>query len=92
MIYIQMPPEDADDEALDAEFPLGDGTADTAALVQCPYCGEGMEMALDPGSGPRQEYVEDCQVCCRPWQVGVRYGPDGAAHVTLDASDDAWDD
>jgi hypothetical protein len=92
MIYIQMPPEDADDEALDAEFPLGDGTADTAALVQCPYCGEEMEMALDPGSGPRQEYVEDCQVCCRPWQVSVRYGPDGAAQVTLDASDDAWDD
>jgi hypothetical protein len=92
MIYIQMPPEDANDEALDAEFPLGDGTADTAALVQCPYCGEEMEMALDPGSGPRQEYVEDCQVCCRPWQVAVRYGPDGAAQVTLDASDDAWDD
>ena len=92
MIYIQMPPDDADDEALDAEFPLGDGTADTAALVQCPYCGEEMEMALDPGSGPRQEYVEDCQVCCRPWQVTVRYGPDGAAQVTLDASDDAWDD
>jgi hypothetical protein len=92
MIYIQMPPEDADDEALDAEFPLGDGTADTAALVQCPYCGEEMEMALDPGSGPRQEYVEDCQVCCRPWQVAVRYGSDGAADVTLAASDDAWDD
>ncbi|HEX8320301.1 CPXCG motif-containing cysteine-rich protein [Longimicrobium sp.] len=92
MIYIQMPPEDADDEALDAEFPLGDGTADTVALVQCPYCGEEMEMALDPGSGPRQEYVEDCQVCCRPWQVGVRYGPDGAAQVTVDASDDGWDD
>jgi hypothetical protein len=92
MIYIQMPPDDADDDALDAEFPLGDGTADTAALVQCPYCGEEMEMALDPGSGPRQEYVEDCQVCCRPWRVGVRYGPDGAAQVTLDASDDAWDD
>jgi len=88
MIYIQMPPDDADDEALDAEFPLGDGTADTAALVQCPYCGEEMEMALDPGSGPRQEYVEDCQVCCRPWRVGVRYGPDGAAHVSLDAGED----
>ena len=88
MIYIQMPADDADDEALDAEFPLGDGTADTAALVQCPYCGEEMEMALDPGSGPRQEYVEDCQVCCRPWQVGVRYRPDGAAQVSLDAGED----
>ena len=88
MIFIQLPPEEDDSEALDADFPLGDGTADTEALVQCPYCGEEMEIALDPGSGPRQEYVEDCQVCCRPWQVSVSYGPDGAADVTVDASDD----
>jgi hypothetical protein len=92
MIYIQMPPDEDADAALDAEFPLGDGTADTSAVVQCPYCGEEMEMAVDPGSGPRQEYVEDCQVCCRPWQVSVRYGPDGAAGVTLAASDHARDD
>lgn len=93
MIYIQMPPEDADDEALDAEFPLGDGTADTAALVQCPYCGEEMEMALDPGSGPRQEYVEDCSVCCRPWQVTLTYDAKGIADVQLEPADDGgWDD
>jgi len=57
------------DESLDEEFPLGDGTADTGALVSCPYCGESVEIVLDPGSGTRQEYVEDCEVCCRPWQV-----------------------
>ncbi|MBB4636506.1 CPXCG motif-containing cysteine-rich protein [Longimicrobium terrae] len=91
MIFIQIPP-DEDDPELDADFPLGDGTADMDAAVTCPYCGEEMEIALDPGSGPRQEYVEDCQVCCRPWTVHVAYGPDGAADVTLDAADDAWDD
>ena len=42
----------------------------------CPYCGEIVEIALDPGSGSRQEYVEDCQVCCRPWQVFVVYDND----------------
>lgn len=75
------------DDYLDDEFPLGDGTADTEALVRCPYCGEMNEIGLDPGSGAVQEYVEDCQVCCRPWRVLVAYGPDGSATVTLDADE-----
>ena len=89
MIYIAEEPEDA---GLDEEFPLGDGTADTSAAVMCPYCGETVEIALDPGSGPRQEYVEDCQVCCRPWNVSVRYDEDGIAFVEAEASDGGWDD
>ena len=75
------------DDALDEDFPLGDGTADTEALVHCPDCGEAVEIALDPGSGTHQEYVEDCEVCCRPWQVSVAYGTDGAATVDLVAAD-----
>jgi hypothetical protein len=77
----------ADDDFLDEEFPLGDGTADTAARVRCPYCGEVNEIGLDPGSGAMQDYVEDCQVCCRPWRVLVTYGPDGAADVLLEPED-----
>jgi hypothetical protein len=60
-------------DPMDQEFPLGDGTADDVAAVQCPHCGEINEIGLDPGGGARQEYVEDCQVCCRPWRVTVRY-------------------
>jgi hypothetical protein len=71
-------------EDLDAEFPLGDGTAETEAEVCCPYCGEINQIALDPGSGANQFYVEDCQVCCRPWQVEVRYGPTGAAEIRIE--------
>jgi len=71
------------DDDLDEEFPLGDGTAETGATVRCPYCGEINEIALDPGSGGDQDYVEDCQVCCRPWRVSVRYQPDGSADVSL---------
>ena len=72
---------------LDEEFPLGDGTAERGAVVACPYCGEAVEITLDPGSGSYQEYVEDCEVCCRPWQVTVSYGPDGAAEVTVIGED-----
>lgn len=73
------------DEDLDREFPLDGGTADTATTVHCPWCGEPNEIALDPGGGATQEYVEDCQVCCRPWRVRVWYRGDGTADVDLSA-------
>lgn len=73
----------------DAEaFPLGDGTADTEITVYCPYCGEPNEIGLDPGGGEIQTYVEDCQVCCQPWQVTVSYGPDGHADVHVAQADE----
>ncbi len=52
--------------------------------VTCPYCGETVTMVLDPASGSEQDYVEDCEVCCRPWQVTVRYDETGAAEVQLE--------
>jgi hypothetical protein len=73
---------------LDEEFPLGDGAAAMEALVVCPYCGEAVEIGLDPGSGNTQDYVEDCQVCCRPWRVTVSYDVEGQADVRLTALDD----
>ncbi len=76
------------DDHLDDDFPLGDGTAETSAAVECPYCGANNEIGLDPGSGAAQEYVEDCQVCCRPWRVTVAYGPDGQAQVHLQTTDE----
>ncbi|MEP6691172.1 MAG: CPXCG motif-containing cysteine-rich protein [Gemmatimonadaceae bacterium] len=79
--------EPGDEFDLDEEFPLGDGTADTSATVQCPYCGEPCELSIDPGSGAAQEYVEDCQVCCQPWRVSVHYDADGTAHVTAESTD-----
>lgn len=77
---------DGDDprRELDEEFPLGDGTADLDATVQCPHCGESVEITIDPGSGAAQEYVEDCAVCCQPWQVTVRYDRDGHADVSVE--------
>ena len=65
------------------EFPLGDGIAETTASVYCPYCNETVEIAIDPGGGASQEYVEDCEVCCQPWTVNLRYNGDGTAKVSL---------
>ena len=33
--------------------------------VQCPYCGEHFTTQVDASAGD-QEYIEDCQVCCKP--------------------------
>jgi hypothetical protein len=82
---------DDDDAELDEAFPLGDGTADTEAEVSCPWCGEGVTIAVDPGGGEDQQYVEDCQVCCRPWHVHVVFDGEGHAVVHVDAQGD-WDD
>ena len=38
-----------EDDRLDEEFPLGDGTADTEAVVRCPYCGESERDRARPG-------------------------------------------
>ena len=73
---------------LDEDFPLGDGTADNAAAVTCPYCVQVVSLSLDPGSGSMQEYVEDCPVCCQPWQVVVTYQRDGSAAVSVTSLED----
>ena len=77
-------------DPLEDEFPLGDGRVQDRARSSCPYCGEKVVVQLDPGSGSRQDYVEDCPVCCRPWRVKVRYASDGSASVELTAEDDAF--
>ena len=81
--------EPSDLDPLDEDdFPRGDGTADDAVVVVCPYCGEANDLSLDPGGGSEQEYVEDCNVCCRPWRVTVRYAADGSADVFTEPLED----
>lgn len=80
--------DSAEFDELDDEFPLGDGDAAREAPVICPYCSAPVEISLDPGSGLVQEYVEDCEVCCQPWTVSVRYGASGDADVTVTALDE----
>jgi len=42
-----------------------------SSVVQCPYCWQSNEIEIDHSGGQVQRYVEDCQVCCQPWQVTV---------------------
>lgn len=45
--------------------------------LSCPYCGEEVELTVDEFGGARQSYVEDCPVCCQPWQVDVTRDAEG---------------
>jgi len=49
--------------------------------VTCPYCGETVEIYLEPDV--RGRFVQDCEVCCNPWNVRVsRDGDDRVIDVT----------
>ena len=40
---------------------------------QCAGCGEWNETTVDSSAGRRQEYIEDCQVCCKPNVLSVSW-------------------
>ena len=44
-----------------------------AAGFQCAGCGEWNETVVDESAGSRQQYVEDCQVCCKPNLLAIRW-------------------
>lgn len=59
-----------------------------SAVISCPYCGEAIEILLDASAG-EQNYIEDCQVCCRPITVSVTLDTDGDAQASVMGEDDA---
>lgn len=61
---------------------------DDTELVFCPYCGESSELPVDLVGGESQEYIQDCDVCCRPWLVRVQLDVDGYASVSVTTLDD----
>ncbi len=55
--------------------------------IGCPYCGETITVLID-GSLPEQEYIEDCQVCCRPIVFRVAVGYDWAIQLDVRADNE----
>ena len=72
-----MPPRGPQDRDIDELYGLEPvfepGAVDSDELsgfvsVQCPYCGESFDTAVDLSAGPFS-YIEDCQVCCQPIEL-----------------------
>jgi len=53
--------------------------------IQCPYCGEWQELILDPESSGKT--VQDCEVCCEPWDMTIVRSRSGAVTVRLERMD-----
>jgi len=52
--------------------------------VTCPYCGEEVEIYLEPDV--RGNFVQDCEVCCNPWRVTVSH-EGGERYVDIGRAD-----
>jgi hypothetical protein len=55
--------------------------------VNCPYCGETIELVVDFSAGD-EEYVEDCSVCCRPMAVSISEDRSGRRSVYVRAENE----
>lgn len=47
----------------------------------CGFCGSINYTTVDPSAGMQQEYVEDCQTCCRPNVLRIELDASGEGAV-----------
>ena len=82
----KQPREPLDPQSIDALYglepvfePGGPDSLQSTEFVaiQCPYCGERFEIAVDLSAGAFS-YVEDCQVCCQPIELAGEVDDAGA--------------
>lgn len=50
--------------------------------VYCPYCGEAIDVLIDIQEVGHQ-YIEDCQVCCRPILFNIEIDSTGNISVAV---------
>lgn len=48
---------------------------------QCAGCGEWNETVVDSSAGVKQNYVEDCQVCCKPNVLKISWDASAGEYV-----------
>ncbi len=50
--------------------------------ISCPYCGEQLSVTIET-MDEGQEYIEDCQVCCRPITFDIMAEFDGSSSISV---------
>jgi hypothetical protein len=56
--------------------------------IDCPYCGESIDVLID-SEEVEHNYIEDCQVCCKPIVFVVTSDVKGDLIVRVHSEDDA---
>ena len=67
---------------------FGGGFMTKEQFFNCAYCGELISVILEL-SETSQQYIEDCEVCCRPMQIHATTSNDGSVSVSVRDEDSA---
>ncbi|MGC9401236.1 CPXCG motif-containing cysteine-rich protein [Vibrio genomosp. F10] len=57
--------------------------------IECPYCGETIDVLID-ASDIEQQYIEDCQVCCKPITFLILENNDGSLMANVYSENDSF--
>lgn len=78
----ELPIDDPDRSDLAQPAPTDPGRESTDTTIPCPYCGEPVDLFLEPsGERGEDEFVEECPACSRDFEVTVRWDEAGDPHV-----------
>jgi len=58
-------------------------------IISCPYCGEQLDVLIDAEEAG-QQYIEDCQVCCRPIVFVISTDFEGDLSVSVHAENEVY--
>lgn len=58
-------------------------------FIGCPYCGETIEVLVEQAD-ESYEYIEDCQVCCRPIIFHVEVSISGEQTLSVHSENDTY--
>ena len=57
--------------------------------IHCPYCGEQITVVIET-LDESQEYIEDCQVCCRPIIFDIGVNVDGSTSISVRSENETY--
>jgi hypothetical protein len=57
--------------------------------ISCPYCGESIDVLIN-AEDAEQDYIEDCQVCCRPITFVITENFNGDLSVSVHDENDTF--
>jgi hypothetical protein len=58
---------------------------DDVLIWICQYCGEENELWIDMTVTDKQDFIEDCELCCRPNRVIITHDKEDDELVYVDA-------
>jgi len=61
----------------------------TEKNIGCPYCGETLAVLID-STDVEQQYIEDCQVCCKPIVFVITQSINAELEVNVYNEDEAF--